>query len=413
MDADAPITIDVTGNDIHAEASRIRARGPVVRVELPGGVLAWSVAGYAAARQALADDRFSKDARRHWTAYVKGEIGPEFPLIAWARMENLSTSHGEDHRRLRKLVAGSFTARRVEAMRSSIVKIVAELLDGLANQPPDSRVDLKARFAHPLAARVIGDLIGVSKEDQLAVLGGGYSSADAADGPEAAAAVFAQVSRWTRQLVAAKRRSPGDDLTSDLIAAQTEDGSRLTDAELVSTLLLLLNTGTEPVTNLVANATWALLSHPEQCELVTTGRTSWASVIEETLRAEAPVAQLPFRFPVEDVQIAGVTIRRGEPVLVNFASAGRDPTVHGDCAARFDIRRANKQHLSFGHGAYRCIGYALAWLEAELALSALFRRFPRLRPAVAAELVEPQGTFIMNGCRELPVYLGEPTPHHY
>ncbi|MTE22525.1 cytochrome P450 [Streptomyces sp. TRM43335] len=410
MEHRCPVALDPTGSDIHAEGSRIRAHGPVARVELPGGVAAWSVTDYAVAREILSDHRFSKDGRRHFGAYVDGEVGEDFPLIGWVLMENMTTAYGADHTRLRKPCAQAFTPRRVEALRPAVEAAAAELLDELAAVPAGEVVDLKSRFAHPLPARTICDLFGVPADARADMLRGGEVNVDTSITPEEAAA---NVERWHRQMlefVETKRREPGDDLTSDLAAAQREDPSLLSDDELVGTLHIMLATGTEPVKNLIANAVLALLTHPEQLELVRGGEATWQDVIQETLRVEAPVAHLPFRFPVEDVEIGGVTIPKGEPVLVNYAAIGRDPALHGEDADRFDITRPDKEHLSFGHAVYRCIGRPLALMEAEIALSALFERFPNLSLAVPPEEIGPQGTFIMNGVAELPVFPhGRPT----
>ncbi|MDH6130145.1 cytochrome P450 [Kitasatospora sp. GP82] len=405
MELLSPVVIDRAGRDIHAEAARIRANGPVARIELPGGVLAWSIADHELARQALADHRLSKDPRQHWTAFAEGRIGADFPLIGWVLMDNLTTSYGADHTRLRRLTSSAFTPRRVEAMRASVEKTVADLLDELGGCEPGEVVDLKARFAHPMPARVICDLFGVPAEERAQLLRGGEVNVDTTITPEESAANVEQWHREMQEFVDAKRRNPGDDLTSDLVQAKEEDGSRLTDSELVGTLHLLLATGTEPVMNLLANAGRALLTHPDQLALLRSGAVSWSDVIEETLRAEAPVAHLPFRFAVEDIELGGVTIAKGEPVLINFAAVGRDRTVHGESADTFDAARPSKEHLSFGHGIYRCIGMPLARMEAEIALSALFERFPDLALAVPAEELAPQVTFIMNGVQALPVRL--------
>lgn len=399
------VVIDPAGTDIHAEGARIRANGSVSQVELPGGVLAWSVTGQQVARKVLSDQRFSKDPRKHWTDYLEGRIGQDFPLIGWVLMDNLTTAYGSDHSRLRKPCANAFTPRRVEALRPAVERAAVELLGELATVSPTESVDLKARYAHPLPSRVICDLFGVPEEDREEMLRGGEVNVDTRVSAEEAAA---NVERWHQQMldfIEEKRRNPGPDLTSDLIAAQQAEGSRLTDSEMVGTLHIMLATGTEPVKNLIGNAVFALLTHPEQLDLVRSGRAGWDDVIQETLRMQAPVAHLPFRFAVEDVDIDGVTIRRGDPLLVNFAAIGRDPDVHGDTAAEFDITRADKEHLSFGHGVYRCIGQPLALREAEIALRMLFQRFPNLVLAVPPEEVTPQPTFIMNGLDTLPVLL--------
>jgi cytochrome P450 len=397
VEAQCPFAIDRTGSDIHAEGAALRERGQVVRIELPGGVPGWSVAGYEAALAVLTDARFSKDPRKHWIAYRDGAIDEDFPLIGWVLMDNLTTSSGRDHSRLRKLTSKAFTPRRVAAMRTSVEKVAGELLDQLAAADPGTPIDLRERFAHPFPAQVICDLFGVPAEDRAAMLRGGEANQDTTMSPEEA---MANVELWHREMLAfvdRKRHNPADDLTGDLIAAQ-DDGSRLTDSELVGTLHLLLATGTTPVMNLVCNAVSALLRHPGQLALVRSGAAGWTDVIKETLRAEAPVAHLPFRFATEDVEVCGTVIPAGEPILMNFASAGRDEAVHGDTAA-------DKRHLSFGQGGYRCIGTTLALLEAEIALSALFDRFPDIALAVPAAELRPEGTFIMNGPDTLPVRL--------
>lgn len=400
-----PIVIDATGRDIHAEGARIRAQGPIAQVELPGGVRAWSVVGYETVRKVLADPRFAKDARKHWPAFINGDIGPDFPLIGWVMMENMTTSDGEDHTRLRKLVAKTFTLRRVEAMRPQIESIVTRLLDDLAAQPPGAVVDLKTAYAQALPTQVICDLFGIPEEYRADVLRGGQVNVETTINHEVAVANVEQWHQAINDVIALKRREPGNDLISAMIAAQEEDGSRLNDTEMAGTVHLMLGAGSETTTNLISNAVLAMLTNPGQYELVRTGQLSWREVIEETLRVDSPIAQLPFRFTTEEIEIAGVTIPKGDPVLIGFAASGRDPELHGDTAATFDITRADKEHLSFGHGVHFCIGAPLGRLEASVALPALFVRFPDLALAVPADQLEPQGTFLLNGRAELPVQL--------
>jgi cytochrome P450 len=401
----SPVVIDMTGTDIHAEGEAIRAHGPVAEVELPMGVRAWSITGYREGKQALGDHRFSKNAHLHWPAYINGEIDPAFPLIVWAHMEAMNTAYGEAHDRLRRLVGKAFTPRRVEALRPRIANTVAAILDGLVKTAPGEVVDLKAQFSYPMVNEVMCDLIGVPEHARGTILRGGMAQVNTSLSEEEIGAAVGAVFGEMGALVQAKRAEPGDDMASGLLAAQEADGSGLTEQEVVGMLLLLLGTGTETVVNLVISAVFALLTLPDQYELVKTGKVSWRDVIEETLRAEAPVATMPFRFGVEDIEVDGVTIPAGQPVLVNFAAMGRDPAVHGATAGRFDAARANKDHLAFGYGVYHCIGQALALLEAEVALPALFARFPGMTLAVPAEQVGPQRTAIMNGRSGLPVYL--------
>lgn len=429
VDDDSLFVIDPAGTDIHGEAARLRARGPVNRVLLPGGLEAWSVTGYHAARQVLADERFSKNAREHWPAYAEGALAPDFPLIAWARMDNMSTNEGEQHNRQRKLVAGAFSPQRIASLRPRVERVVARALDELAEyaaKRPDEPVDLKAHYAHQVATRVIGELLGVPEGDPDGILDlAGYVEPD----PQKARADFLALQSRIAALVTEKRREPGEDLISDLIAASPGSGCPVdhsgsaagaesgtgaaaagatdadADAELVGLAQLMFNTGAEPARNLIVNAVLALLTRPGQLALARNGEVDWEDVVEETLRADAPVAHLPFRFATEDVTIDGVTISRGDPVLVAFAATGRDPELHGPDAGEFDIRRADKRHVAFGHGVHRCVGPSLTRMEVRIAVEALFARFPDLRLAVEPSELSGQGTFIMNGRSTLPIRL--------
>src|SRR5437660_768320 len=136
METGCPVVIDPSGHDIHAEGRRIHANGPISRIELPGGVVTWSVTGHDAATAVLTDRRFSKDPRQHWDDFRAGKVGENFPLIGWVLMENLTTAYGNDHSRLRKPCAAAFTPRRVDAMRPRVEQLTDELLDELAAGAP-------------------------------------------------------------------------------------------------------------------------------------------------------------------------------------------------------------------------------------------------------------------------------------
>jgi 2-hydroxy-5-methyl-1-naphthoate 7-hydroxylase len=346
----------------------------------------------------------SKNPRLHWPKFINGEVPEDWPLNIWVSVQNMFTAYGADHRRLRSLVSKAFTPRRVAGLRPWIEQLTSDLLDRLA--AAKGPVDLREGYAYPVPIEVICQLFGVPGEvrgDLRKAVDGVF---DTTATPEEALANGYKMYQIMHELVAAKRENPGDDLTSGLIAVRDEDGSSLEEAELVDTLILLISAGHETTVNLLDQAITALLTNPGQLELVRGGTTSWADVIEETLRWQAPVANLPLRYAVDDIELVDdVTIRKGDAILAAYAASGRDRAVFGETADEFDITREEKAHLAFGHGVHYCLGAPLARLEAEIALPALFDRFPGIKLAVPPAELQPSQSFISNGHITLPVTL--------
>ncbi|HEX5404263.1 MAG TPA: cytochrome P450 [Pseudonocardiaceae bacterium] len=400
-----PVVLDPAGGDIHGEAARLRANGPAARVSLPGGVPAWSITGHDALAALLTDPRVSTDATRHWPPMINGELPPDWPLHVWVSVRNMFTAMGDDHRRLRSLVASAFTARRVAALRPRIERITAGLLDGLETEALDQPVDLRRRFAYPLPLEVICHLFGVpdgARAELRRVVGSVFDTSS-----EQSEAAAGELYGMLAGLVAAKRAEPAaDDLTSALIAARDGDDGSLDDAELIGTLLLMLGGGHETTANLLDHAVVGLLGTPGQLDLVRPGEASWGDVIEEALRWQAPVANLPLRYAIEDIDVEGIVIAKGDAILASYAGACRDPERYGATVDTFDVTRSSVRHLAFGHGAHFCLGAPLARLEAEVALPALFDRFPDLTLAGPVRDLVPLPSFISNGHRTLPVVLG-------
>ncbi|CAM5279031.1 cytochrome P450 (plasmid) [Streptomyces viridifaciens] len=402
-----PLVLDPTGRDRDAE-SAVLHRAAATPVDILG-VQAWAVADPAVLRELLRDPRVSKDAHQHWPQLPKAI--DDWPLALWVAVKNMFTAHGSDHRRLRRLVSAAFTARRIEALKPRVEAITDSILDHLHSLPAGQPVDLREHLAYPLPIRVIGDLMGLP--DTLAAnfrttVDGVFDTTLTTTQAQAnTAALYAMLD----ELIRVKRQTPDNDMTTLLIDARdTEgDGSALTEQELRDTLLLVISAGYETTVNLISNALAALLTDPAQLAHVHAGRATWADVVEESLRHNAPVAHLPMRYATEDIELPdGTVIRKGEPILASYAAAGRHPRAHGDNAADFDALRGDKEHLAFGHGVHFCLGAPLARLEAEAALRKFYDRFPDATLLTGARL-DPVDSLISNGPANLSVRLNPKT----
>ncbi|GAA2788266.1 cytochrome P450 [Kitasatospora aburaviensis] len=405
-----PLVLDPAGRDRDAESAVLHTSS-ATRVDILG-VQAWAVADPTVLLSLLKDPRVSKDAHQQWPQLP--EVVGTWPLALWVAVRSMFTAYGPDHRRLRRLVSGAFTARRIQALRPRIEQMAADLLDELAAMPAGAAADLRERLAYPLPIRVISHLMGLPEHLQHQfrsnvdnVFDTTLTAAQAHANTEALYAMLAELS-------ATKRAAPGDDMTSLLIAARdTEgDGTALTEQELLDTLLLVISAGYETTVNLIDNALTALLGDPGQLDHVRAGRASWGDVVEESLRHSAPVAHLPLRYAVADVELPdGLTIPRGDAILASYAAAGRHPAVHGEDADAFDALRAVKDHLAFGNGVHFCLGAPLARMEAEVALRLFFERFPEAAFAPGTRLRSLE-SLISNGHQELPVALGPDRAAH-
>ncbi|MFD7699258.1 cytochrome P450 [Streptomyces caelestis] len=368
--------IDPLGRDFPGEGRALQALGPIVPVELPDPVVAWAVTRRSEADRLLTHPDMRKSPR-YWRAYQDGLVPKDWPMLKILTAETMLVRDGEDHTRLRQPMQRAFTARRVEALRGRVEDITRELLDALAATPPGEQIDLRATFAFQLPVRVICELFGVDDDDmrrQLAVDTRLLISSTAPPDERlgAQAGIFGTMAR----LIASKRAVPGADLTTALI--REFDGGRLSEEELAGTLFLMLVAGHETTQNLITNAIRRLLQHPDRLSLLLApdrDEDPWPGVVEESLRYDAPAATTMFLYAARDVTVAGVTVRKGEPVMIHTAAIGRDDETfthpHAFIADRADAHR----HRAFGHGAHHCLGAPLARLEAHIALRALFERF--------------------------------------
>ncbi|MFF0473787.1 cytochrome P450 [Streptomyces sp. NPDC004284] len=398
------LVLDPFVTDLDGESARLRAAGPLARVVLPGGVPCWAVTRHAEARKLLTDARLVKDIEV-WGAWQRGEIPLDWPLIGLANPgRSMLTVDGEEHRRLRTLVAQALTARRVERLRAGIESLTEGMLDRLAERPSGEVVDLKAEFAYPLPMNVVGELMGVDPADhpRMKALFDKFFSTQTP--PEEVPQMMADLGALFSGIVAGKTERPGDDLTSALIEA-SEGGDRLTTEEITNTLQLMVAAGHETTISLIVNAVVALETHPEQRALVLKGEVPWENVIEETLRWSTPTSHVLIRFATEDIEVGDRILPKGEALIVSFGAIGRDEEQHGPTAGEFDVTRTPNRHISFGHGPHVCPGAALSRLEASVALPALYERFPDLRLAVPREELRNKPVVTQNDLFDLPVLL--------
>ncbi|MFJ1901471.1 cytochrome P450 [Streptomyces sp. NPDC088115] len=387
VDVDLRGVADFTANP-YPYYEKMRAAGPVHSVRTDEFDRVWLVVGYDEGRSVLADQRFGKDWRT-----LPGQTGMGDPINA-----NMLEMDAPDHTRLRKLVAREFTARRIEALRPRVRQITDGLLDAMV---PAGRADLVDAFAFPLPITVICELIGVPDLDRDAfrlLSNGVVSPAGATEEGDAVRAMGG----YLAELIENKRRSPGEDLLSALIAARYEDEDALSPDELVGMAFLLLVAGHETTVNLISNGVRALLEHPEQLAALRADFGLIDGAVEEMLRYDGPVEAATFRFARETVPIGSATIAKGDSVLVALAGADRDPGRYPE-PDRFDIRRDAQGHLAFGHGTHFCLGAPLARMEGRIAVRALLERCPGLELDPDAGEPDWLPGMLIRGTRKLPV----------
>jgi cytochrome P450 len=386
--------------------AEVRRLGPVHAVTLADGHGAWLVVRHAEARAALNDPRLSKNMR---AAFASGGdvVAEGLPGPAFAR--HMLAVDPPDHTRLRRLVSAAFSTRRIEALRPRVQAIVDGLLDGIAAQGPDQVVDLVASFAFPLPFTVICELLGIPEADRrpfgvaftrlLAPTPTPEAYARAKDASDTVVAMLGA-------LVEAKQRNPDDALVSALISARDGD-ERLDHQELLSTIFQLAVAGHDTTASLIGNGLVALLRAPEQLARLRADPARMPVAVEELLRFDAPVPHATFRYAIEPIELAGVTIPAGAQVIISLAAANRDAGQYRH-ADRLDLERTDVRHLAFGHGIHFCLGAALARMEGELALGSLLQRFPQLRLAVTFDdLHWGHGDgLVLRGLSALPVVAG-------
>ena len=379
--------------DPYPTYARLRARSPVHRSRL---LEAWVFTRYAGVEAILRDyQRFSNMPSNRRVPKRQRSFVP--PRADWTML----FLDPPEHTRLRALVNQAFTPRAVDALEPHIRTIMRELLDDIEDP---AGFDLMAAVANPLPVIVIAEMLGIPPEDRARFKR--WSNARArmleptitAQERERAVAAGESLDAYFMPIIQARRREPRDDIVSALAQAE-EEGDSLTEREMLLMLRLLLIAGNETTTNLIGNGVLALLQHPAQLELLREDPSRIPAAVEELLRFDTPV-QLDIRAVLEDCEMNGFLLRRGDAAVLAIGAANRDPDVFDD-PERLDIGRSQGSNISFGRGVHHCLGAPLARLEARVALEVLLERFSSMR------LLTDRPTFrrgvVLRGLESLPV----------
>ncbi|MGH3975305.1 MAG: cytochrome P450 [Pseudonocardiaceae bacterium] len=329
------------------------------------------------------------------------------PALSPIEPPSMLVADPPDHTRYRKLVTRAFNARAIAAMRPRVEEIAEELLDEIARSATDEPVtDLVARYASLLPATVIAEMLGAPVAMRRQFLDWGAGAALSLDVGlsyrdfRRSELDIAALHRWMLGHFAEIRRTPEDDLLSALVAMH-DQGDQLTLDELSSIAMLVLAAGFETTVNLLGNGAVLLLRHRDQLDVLRAQSHRWPGAVEEILRYDSPV-QRTGRVAQRDTEVAGRQLRAGSLLILLLGGANRDPAVFAD-PHRFDVQRPDAgQNLAFSSGIHYCIGAALARLEGEIGLQALFRRFPDLTLAGAPRR---RPTRVLRGYDAIPVKL--------
>jgi cytochrome P450 len=377
--------------EIAPELRKLQAEQPVAQVRTAVGDLAWVITRYDDVKELSADERIGH-------SHDDPEQAPRFsdsvllgrPAFDAATEQQFST-------RVRRLLTPAFTPRRMRAMQGGIDELVAVILDRMADSGPP--LDLQDSLSLPLPVMVICGLLGVPHEDHVLFRGWSEAAAGMTD-PEKAGAAFGDLLAYMHPQIERKRKEPADDVISDLVAAADE--WRLTDDDIALFAGMLLFAGHASTSVRIDFGTCLLLCNPDQLNTLRRDPGMILRAVEEIVRMTTAGDSGLTRYASSDVEIRGVTIHKGDAVLLATAMANRDGRVFPD-PDRFDVTREPNPHLGFGYGRHFCIGASLARAELTAVFSQLFQHFPTMRLAVPVEQLEVRTEILTGGLAELPV----------
>ncbi|WP_406458229.1 cytochrome P450 [Streptomyces sp. NBC_01622] len=388
-------------DDPYPAYAELRDRGRVTYYEPTDQ---WLVPRHADVSALLRDRRLGRTYQHRFTHENFGRTAPppEHEPFHTLNDHGMLDLEPPDHTRIRRLVSKAFTPRTVEQLKPYVGQLAGELVDRLVAAGGG---DLLTDVAEPLPVAVIAEMLGIPESDRAplrpwsADICGMYELSPSQDTAAKAVRASVEFAEYLRELIAARRKEPGDDLISGLIAAHDEE-DRLTEQEMISTAVLLLNAGHEATVNATVNGWWALFRNPDQLAVLRADHSLIPSAVEELMRYDTPL-QLFERWVLDEIEIDGTVIPRGAEIAMLFGSANHDPDVFAD-PERLDLTRADNPHISFSAGIHYCIGAPLARIELAASMRALLERAPTL--TLAADPVR-KPNFVIRGLEGLSVAL--------
>ncbi|MCX4763751.1 cytochrome P450 [Streptomyces sp. NBC_01275] len=387
--------------DPYPAYAELRERGRVTYYEPTDQ---WLVSRHADVSALLRERRLGRTYQHRFTHEEFGRTAPpaEHEPFHTLNDHGMLDLEPPDHTRIRRLVSKAFTPRTVEQLKPYVRKLAGELVDRLAQEGGG---DLLTDVAEPLPVAVIAEMLGIPESDRAplrpwsADICGMYELSPSQETAAKAVRASVEFSEYLLELIAERRKEPGEDLISGLIAAHDE-GDRLTEQEMISTAVLLLNAGHEATVNATVNGWWALFRNPDQLAALRADHSLVPSAVEELMRYDTPL-QLFERWVLDDIEIDGTVVPRGAEIAMLFGSANHDPAVFAD-PDRLDLGRADNPHISFSAGIHYCIGAPLARIELAASMAALLEKAPTL--ALAAE-PRRKPNFVIRGLEGLSVVL--------
>jgi cytochrome P450 len=372
--------------------AELRERPALSRLAYPDGHVGWLATSRDVARAILADPRFSIRYELLHVPYPHAAGAGQLPP---AEPGDFTGMDAPQHTRYRRLLAGEFTVRRMRQLTERVEQITAAQLDEMARIGPPA--DLVESFAFPVPTHLICELLGVPYTDRerfqrnASLIVAGNGTGDYAE----FAAAFTELQAYMGELVTGKRAHPTDDLLSGLTT------SDLTHEELTMIGVGLLAAGLETTASMITLGTWTLLNNPGQLAALRADPAKADTAIEELLRYLS-IVPFTLRAALEDVELGGTLIRKGETVTLSLHQANRDPKYYPD-PDTVDIARDAATQVAFSHGIHQCIGQQLARVELRVAIPALVNRFPNLRLAIPSDEVPLRGNATTSGVQRLPV----------